>query len=609
MHDCGVKLVSGRDGGYILPLEIDPPRFSICIEIPDDIYHIAAFWGALDTLTWSKNWQRDEAHTAAQVSRVWTRIIDAANDRMNAGERCQDETNCNIIPLQSERITWYPESPYAPGEEVPPGYIFHPWTVVTPGTLSGVIGEFGLGYRSGDVYTDLTKLPPGDWSEILEGNYLGLPYLRVNDLNGEGTVKVEFLNIPQGGRALLAVDGVVNIFTWQIAELNKDAIPPGETQTPFTVEVEVHGLGVHYVDVVILPTVDVSPIPVFFGGGFRSIQICGFGETAMTDPCCPEELDILREMLALWKGGMKLVPLTSELPSDFTVDCTPQEFDGNEGDTVPVQIMRHNAMCLALTRWMVSVIGNRAEKMNQRAKLPEVWALGGFTSAPEMYGGIQYVEFDFTVAFLNTILEDDDAFNQVICMLMLKLSTESNTFAVFKKKIQELYDEVSVEENVAHTLLALIAKNYSTSRANYTLFAQELEKAFEDLDGGYPFDCSCVSGACDVDDFILVLDTPGTATKIDADTWEFTVPVTEITEADVQVFRPEIRDASWRCFNHIGSSVSQSYYRIYNCAGSFLEGVGGGGGELVWHQMTISFPSGSHVTSPLTFQITIQCPA
>jgi hypothetical protein len=86
--------VKFKDGGYRLPETVDPPRFSICIEVPDDINHIAAFVGAISELTWTKNWERDSAHTGAQVARVWQQIVDTAVDKMNNGERCMSGEPC-----------------------------------------------------------------------------------------------------------------------------------------------------------------------------------------------------------------------------------------------------------------------------------------------------------------------------------------------------------------------------------------------------------------------------------------------------------------------------------------------------------------------------------
>lgn len=61
---------------FPLPIVIDPPD-TLCfqIDVPNDPYHINAFYGAIWALTMSRNWARDEAHSAAEVSRVWSRIF------------------------------------------------------------------------------------------------------------------------------------------------------------------------------------------------------------------------------------------------------------------------------------------------------------------------------------------------------------------------------------------------------------------------------------------------------------------------------------------------------------------------------------------------------
>jgi hypothetical protein len=45
------------------------------IEVPNESAYINAFYGAIWALTYSKNWARDRAHTAAEVSRVWSKIF------------------------------------------------------------------------------------------------------------------------------------------------------------------------------------------------------------------------------------------------------------------------------------------------------------------------------------------------------------------------------------------------------------------------------------------------------------------------------------------------------------------------------------------------------
>lgn len=73
---------------YILPEVIDPDRISVCVPVPDDDNHRRAFLGALYSLTYSRNWERDAEHNAALVSRVWTEIYEIVSERLDLGEEC-----------------------------------------------------------------------------------------------------------------------------------------------------------------------------------------------------------------------------------------------------------------------------------------------------------------------------------------------------------------------------------------------------------------------------------------------------------------------------------------------------------------------------------------
>lgn len=81
--------MSGKDGGWILPTVLDPPRRCVTIEVPDDPAYFTAFWGALWELQYWFNWQRDPAHTARQVAAVWREIWFSANNRFNSGIECE----------------------------------------------------------------------------------------------------------------------------------------------------------------------------------------------------------------------------------------------------------------------------------------------------------------------------------------------------------------------------------------------------------------------------------------------------------------------------------------------------------------------------------------
>lgn len=67
----------GDKSRWTLPDVVHPTtyrRFVVCV--PNNRFYIAAFQGLLVELTYSKNWQRDSLHTAAQVSRVWQHALE-----------------------------------------------------------------------------------------------------------------------------------------------------------------------------------------------------------------------------------------------------------------------------------------------------------------------------------------------------------------------------------------------------------------------------------------------------------------------------------------------------------------------------------------------------
>jgi hypothetical protein len=67
----------GQKSRWTLPQTVHPDKyrtFTVCV--PDERFYIAAFEGLLVELTYSKNWERDAANTAAIVSRFWQQILD-----------------------------------------------------------------------------------------------------------------------------------------------------------------------------------------------------------------------------------------------------------------------------------------------------------------------------------------------------------------------------------------------------------------------------------------------------------------------------------------------------------------------------------------------------
>lgn len=66
--------MSGKDGGYVLPSVINPPRKCVTIELPDNPGHISAFLGAILELTFWNSWQRDDQKLGKDVAYVWFEV-------------------------------------------------------------------------------------------------------------------------------------------------------------------------------------------------------------------------------------------------------------------------------------------------------------------------------------------------------------------------------------------------------------------------------------------------------------------------------------------------------------------------------------------------------
>lgn len=84
--------------GFLLPTVIDPPnRLCVILEIPEDDFHIAAFWGALRLLTVWFHWQKNDPAQAKAVAAVWQEVVEQAFERFKRGE-------CGVPLIEDIRI-------------------------------------------------------------------------------------------------------------------------------------------------------------------------------------------------------------------------------------------------------------------------------------------------------------------------------------------------------------------------------------------------------------------------------------------------------------------------------------------------------------------------
>jgi len=190
------------------------------------------------------------------------------------------EEECQEYPTYTPIIAYTPMNPFMNPDEIPEGYLASPFVFVSEENII----DYG-DYQIGDVLVPLDAITLDiDWFETLDGQ---LPTIAIN-VEGSGKLSLKLLTVPQGGVAIVTVDTPPNLLDIlagiisgadNIIDVNRDIVSlPPETTDHISYDVEVTGAGMHTVYCVFFPIIDDSLIPLRFGGGLRSIELCEFGE-------------------------------------------------------------------------------------------------------------------------------------------------------------------------------------------------------------------------------------------------------------------------------------------------------------------------------------------
>jgi len=566
-----------KDGGWLLPEEIDPERIQFCISIPNDLNHIIAFWGALLELTRWWNWQRDDDHTALLVTEVWRQVIEDAQASYIAGD-CLQPPQCRVYSPRSPRLAWHPVSPYDTDAAPPDGYPHLPWTVVDNSILGTIISMWGLGYQVGDVYTDLTKIPSGSWSDLII-TWEFFPRFEVLGLTGTGTVKLHLLNIPQGGRLFLVKDGVIDLLALSMIETNKDGVSfPPETQVPFIVEVEFTSAGDHTLQCAFLPTVDDTPIPIFFGGGLRQIEICGFEGNMSFDPCCPDSIEqqtitnqLLRKIITMISDGFKVVPLTTGAPPDMWIDdkCSPPVFDLDPDDDETQAANRLNALCYTIYWYVVNVF----YKSMSDSFVPLEYLSALFPSLNPLLPSLGRLEAaywsEYSVSgFVTSFISNKT--QEITCAMLANLIGKTNTLKHFQNSLTVPEGASAADQYQYEQVIA-----FNQKYVNWKRFSEALSAAI-DVEGIDTYECGCE----EVTDPLVLID-PNTPefhntviTPLGGNLYQVTQDI-ELTPGNYPV---TLQDSECRQINviSVGDQPSAHWYkRGSDCTTIEDDGTGG----------------------------------
>lgn len=217
-----------------------------------------------------------------------------------------NDSGCVEYAPSAPFIKYFPDNPYILGDralgwEKEAWYKWGDFDSIFPDWLdewlAGYAGDL-LGYQNSDVLFNISSLVPdfgapvGDLIEIIEAGGVELPRIEIR-FSGSGTVELGLLSFPLGGKCIIELDempNVIDILTGGVAdagsfmvELNRDLVsfPPDEYPI-INIEIPVTTNGNHTLYIVFLPVLN-DEIPfLHFGGGLRSVELCGFEDTPMS---------------------------------------------------------------------------------------------------------------------------------------------------------------------------------------------------------------------------------------------------------------------------------------------------------------------------------------
>lgn len=162
-----------RKGGYLLPTVIDPPD-TVCVQIniPNDRFHIAAFWGQIELLARWYTWERDDAHTGKDVAAVWREVFTQARQYWEdcnmacPGGGEQTKVRQNTTNPEKLEVSYDGEETWLVWADLGP--LHHDQTLVRQSTITPE--KLEVSYDGGDTwgpYADLglATFPQLDWRQ------------------------------------------------------------------------------------------------------------------------------------------------------------------------------------------------------------------------------------------------------------------------------------------------------------------------------------------------------------------------------------------------------------------------------------------------------------
>lgn len=470
------------DRGYLLPYVTDPDRISVCVPVPDDINHRAAFLGALYTLTWAKNWEHDGTPKGKDVSLVWSEIYHEVSDKLGV-ELCEGfEPRCRVYSNLLGIIEYGPNDPRYTPDLVPDGYASPPWYFAT--TASNI----AFGSHTGDIITSFERLPivlpPGG---VLVPD--GWPWIKIN-LNGSGVVRVYLRALALG--SMFIVTRSDNPLSFQFVDVNTDTVQaPPETHNEIIFEAEFETPAQHWLQFNIVPAIDLEEAPVTYGGGITKIELCGFGlGVESMDDCCGDISDIKQGLIR--QENRRREDSYDDMNPSSVNPAAPDDYFSGDGSPE-----REGALCFTIY-WFLGEILTRglSQKCGGGAledALNLVISLLTGNIVGTVVGGVQYVQL---VGECNNLLGasgNQEVWDAAMCAVY-------NAFdgvEISEENFNDTWATISHGNPSVDLLLDEFA-NFAPGHDNYLYFVDLLGETYEWPQDVADIDC-CPDIGCSAD--------------------------------------------------------------------------------------------------------------
>jgi hypothetical protein len=312
--------------GHKLPAVLVPDD-DICVEvaIPNHPDYIALFLRAVRMLETQRMYERDETMEGAKiVAEQWrNRTVTPLIETVAQGMPCADErSECLSYPAYAGFIKYFPDNPFDNDATPPAGYLLPAWwrwgkvETILPDYIDDFVNhqiEQFTQYKNNDAICWISSLLSINWLAWLETGY-AYPAIEI-EVTGSGTANITLLSFPLGGRAIIEVDqqpNALDILSGGVFDPDSFIVDTARDLTSFPPEeypinvipIEITEPGDHTIYVLFLPVVNpgISDELIGFGGGLRSVELCGGLRPRNTpEPEPPPPLEGITELIPVFK--------------------------------------------------------------------------------------------------------------------------------------------------------------------------------------------------------------------------------------------------------------------------------------------------------------------